>query len=291
MFTYSDNYCETDDAKLVEQAVIGSRAALSQLVERHQKFVYNVALKFIRDADDASDLTQEVLIKMVTKLHQFEHNSSFRTWLYRMTFNHFVNTQRKKAELEVHSFDQLAEYVDRVHNQEEMTTQEQFAYSQQIIEVRNKCMTSTLLCLNRQQRLVLILGCIFNFKSTVAAELLDMTPENFRQQLSRAKADLYNFMDNNCGLINPSNSCRCHKKTKGFIKEGLVNAKTGQFFTEITETIGNIVANKNEELDFLIDQKYLSLFLNQPYEKPEKNKELAERVLQDPLVIELFDLN
>jgi len=173
-------------------------------------------LKFIRDTDDASDLTQEVLIKMITKLTQFEQKRSFTTWLYRIAFNHFLNCKRKKSEREIYSFDDLGIYVDEVHNNEEMTADEQ------IVQTRNKCMASTLLCLSREQRQVLILGSIFGNKSEIAAKILDMTSENFRKQLSRAKADLFNFMENKCGLMDSLNSCRCHKKTKGFRKEGLV---------------------------------------------------------------------
>jgi|GEM_PF-5808777 len=46
-------------------------------------------------------------------------------------------------------------------------------------------------CLDRQQRMVLILGGIFNLRSNIGAEVLEITQENFRKQLSRAKADLF----------------------------------------------------------------------------------------------------
>jgi len=90
-----------------------------------------------------------------------------------------------------------------------MSPEEQLARHAEIRAVRDRCMTATLLCLDRKQRIVFILGSIFNVSSTIAAEILDISPENFRKQLSRAKADLFQFMEANCGLINPRNSCRC----------------------------------------------------------------------------------
>lgn len=291
MYNYGETYDDTADDLLVQAAVQGSGEAITQLVERHQQFIYNVALKFIRDADDAMDLTQEVLIKMTTKLHQYQHRSQFRTWLYRMVFNHFLNCNKKKSEQEVYSFDELGGYVERVHNGEGMTDAEQQQYSEEIIAVRNRCMTSTLLCLTREQRMVLILGAIFNIRSSVAAEVLDMTADNFRQQLSRAKADLYNFMDNRCGLINPANSCRCHKKAKGFMKEGLVNKETGQFEQKVVTYIKDVAVQKNKELDYLMEQRYLSLFTNQPYHPIDRGKNMAAAILQDPFVRKLFALN
>lgn len=56
------------------------------------------------------------------------------------------------------------------------------------------CSTGLLLCLDREQRLVYILGEIFGVSARVGAELLEISPENFRQKLSRARRDLYQFM-------------------------------------------------------------------------------------------------
>ena len=86
---FEAGYRESDDLLLIEQAKEGSRNALEQLVERHYNFIYNVALRFLLNPEDAQDLTQEVLIKLITKLSQFKGKSSFRTWLYRIVSNHF----------------------------------------------------------------------------------------------------------------------------------------------------------------------------------------------------------
>ena len=291
MYAFSEQYDESQDLLLVKQACAGSKAAVERLVRLHQRFIYNVALKLVRDEDDAADLTQEVLIKVLTKLDQFEQKSSFRTWLYRIVMNHFLSSQRKKAEKLIHSFDELGIVIDELHNNEDMTDDERETYSEQIIDVRNKCMASTLLCLDRQQRIVLILGGVFGLRSNIAAQLLGLTPENFRKQLSRAKQDLFQFMDNKCGLINPNNPCRCHKKTKGFIKEGKVDPSTNRFTREALETIGEVVDLKNHELDQLMEGKYLRLFTDQPYEKTDIGDKLIESLLFDKDIQALFWLN
>ena len=142
---------------------------------------------------------------------------------------------------------------------EEMTTEEHQKYQDEIIFIRNNCMTSMLLCLSRQQRIVFILGAIFNIRSHIAAQLLDISAENFRQQLSRAKADLFQFMGNKCGLINPNNPCRCAKKTKGFIKDGLLDPSRVQFKDGLVKEIREIAFENNSRLDNLIEGKYLSI--------------------------------
>jgi RNA polymerase sigma factor (sigma-70 family) len=291
MYPFSDKYDETQDKELVKQAFEGSAAAIEKLIGHHQRFIYNLALKLVRDPDDAADITQEVLIKMITRLHQYKQKSSFRTWLYRIVMNHFISMKRRKLEEEIYSFDELGAFADKVHNGDGMTVDEQAAYSSQIAEVRDRCMTSTLLCLDREQRIVLILGGVFNIRSTIAARLLDITPENFRKQLSRAKADLFQFMDNKCGLIDPANPCRCHKKTKGFIKEGKVNAATGQFDNRLKETISTVAGRKNNELDDLMEGKYLQLFTSQVYEDTNTGTKLSEKLLMDPDIRQLFQLS
>jgi hypothetical protein len=81
-----------------------------------------------------------------------------------------------------------------------------------------------LLCLDRGQRLVYILGEILDVGDAVGAELLETSPDNFRQRLSRARRDLHSFMNDKCGLVNAANPCRCAKKTRGFMDAGYVDA-------------------------------------------------------------------
>lgn len=290
MIPFQKKNTDNVDQELIALALEGSTEALSELVERHQRFIYNVALKMVREPDDAADLTQEVLIKMVTKLGQYRMESSFTTWLYRMVLNHFLTANRKKTEIEINSFEGFSDFIDNVFTDGDLTAEEQQTYSDEIITVRNKCMSSMLLCLDRDQRIVLILGSIFNLKSNIAAEILEITPENFRKQLSRAKADLYQFMDNKCGLINAENPCRCQKKTKGFLANGLLSPQTGTFRTDVTESIASVVDKKNRELDYLMEQKYVFLFMDQPYADLKDKEQMAHRILSDPLVGNLFQL-
>jgi DNA-directed RNA polymerase specialized sigma24 family protein len=75
------------DRDLVERAQRGSRDALEQLVTRHQRWIYNIVLRMIYLPQDAEDITQEILIKLITKLSTFKGDSRFRTWLYCIVVN------------------------------------------------------------------------------------------------------------------------------------------------------------------------------------------------------------
>src|SRR6266436_8634502 len=89
---------DVDDVDLVEQARNGSRAALEKLILRHQAWIYNIAVRMVFQPHDAEEVTQEVLVKVITRLSTFEGESKFRTWLYRITTNHVLNMKRRSAE-------------------------------------------------------------------------------------------------------------------------------------------------------------------------------------------------
>src|SRR5882672_2258412 len=88
---------DPEDRELVGQAQNGNREALEQLITRHQRWIYNIVLRMVYLPQDAEDATQEILVKLITKLSTFVGKSSFRTWLYRIVVNHVLNMKRGRA--------------------------------------------------------------------------------------------------------------------------------------------------------------------------------------------------
>src|SRR5258708_16843110 len=89
---------DLEDRALVARARSGDRKALEELVQRHQAWIYNIAVRMLHHPQDAEDATQEILIKVLTRLSSFEGRSSFRTWLYRIVVNHVLNMKRGRVE-------------------------------------------------------------------------------------------------------------------------------------------------------------------------------------------------
>src|ERR1051326_6167074 len=89
---------EVSDAELVELTKNGDREALERLVQRHQAWIYNIAVRMVFQPQDAEEVTQEVLVKVITRLASFRGESRFRTWLYRIVANHVLNRGRRDAE-------------------------------------------------------------------------------------------------------------------------------------------------------------------------------------------------
>ncbi|WP_029890645.1 sigma factor-like helix-turn-helix DNA-binding protein [Polycyclovorans algicola] len=69
-----------------------------------------------------------------------------------------------------------------------------------------------LMALDRDQRIVYLLDTVFDLPSKQAAEVVGITPEAYRQRLSRTRARLQNYMDSNCGLVNPESACSCPRQ-------------------------------------------------------------------------------
>jgi RNA polymerase sigma factor (sigma-70 family) len=284
------SYDNSVDLRLIEEALNGSTQSLEQLIKRHQHYIYNVASKMVLSPFDAEDITQEVLVKVVTKLSQFEGKSNFRTWLYRITFNHFLKMKKYWLEDKITSFESYGNDLDNIRDVE-LTEEQKLSQSELIKEAKFSCMMGMLLCLNREQRLVYILGELFDADHNIGAELLDISQVNFRKRLERARKDLYQFMNNKCGLVNSDNPCRCSRKTSGFIKAGWVDKDSMKFNTAYINSIAKTINLKNEKLDDLIETEYANLFLDTPFQEKEHSKSLIKNLFGDDKIKSTFNLN
>ena len=266
------------DAELALSAATGSKSALDQLICNHQRWIYNLALRFMLNPDDAADLTQDAMVRIITRIGQFEGRSSFRTWAYRIVSNCFFDAKRGRLEKAISSFENYGMELDALPIQPFQTSSDTAPERALIVEeAKTGCMLGMLLCLSRKQRLVYILGAIFESPSIVAAEILDISATAFRKQLQRARADLHAFMNDKCGLINKNNPCRCEKKTKAFIDAGWVDPGNIKFASKRLQRIKAHAPGAASQLDDLTNERYVDLYRNHPvYERDD----LAPRLVQ-----------
>lgn len=275
--TYSS---DVSDKELIQQTLEGSKKALSHLIERHQPYIYNIAWKMMGNPADAADLSQEALIKIITNLGKFNHKSSFRTWAYRIVMNHFLNDKKKASHMLADNFEALGNGLDAAPSVD-LSKAEQEAQQDEIIEVRLSCLSGMLLCLNKEQRLIYIIGDIFGADHTIGSEIMEISQANYRMKLSKARKDLYNFMQNKCGLVNKANPCRCHKKVTVALESGMVDAK-------------NLLYNKQEystfkkqlepDANYLVDESellYAELHRDHSFKTTFEKKNFLSTILDD----------
>ncbi|WP_010582012.1 RNA polymerase sigma factor [Schlesneria paludicola] len=272
---------ESNDRELIEQAKNGSRDALERVVLRHQAWIYNIAIRMVFHPQDAEEVTQEVLIKAVTRLSSFQGDSQFRTWLYRITANHVLNMKRRGGESETQTF---SSYAAAINGTPDLNLPDPNAIPVDlplmVEEAKISCTSGMLLCLDRKQRLIFTLGEIFGASDTVGSEIMEMSPDNFRQSLSRARRDLYQFMNNQCGLVNANNPCRCPKKTKGFIDAGHVDPNHLQFVSGHLRRIRDAASDTVRQIDDIVDLQYATLFREHPFLEPKDQIQWLRQTLE-----------
>lgn len=261
-------FCETEaqpgdhsDEELVALANGGSRDALERLVRRHQAWIYNLTVRMVWRTDRAEDITQEVLIKIITKLSTFEGRSRFRTWVYRIAVNHVLNVGKSEMEQQGITFSDLAHEMGEMPD-ESLPDPRTVPVELPLLveEAKIGCTTAMLMCLDRRQRLAFILGEMFGVSDDVGAEIMEITPANFRQILSRSRRDLYSFMNDKCGLVNVSNPCHCAKKTKAFIDRGYLDPQRLQFTSERRAAIREIAPDRLADLRGLVERQHAQVY-------------------------------
>ncbi|WP_394843073.1 sigma-70 family RNA polymerase sigma factor [Pendulispora brunnea] len=101
-----------EDRQLIARAQAGDMAAFRQLVERHQRRAFAIALALVRDENDARELVQDAFLRVFKSLHSFQGSSSFFTWLYRIITNLSIDLLRKPGH-------KLVEPDERRHEEED----------------------------------------------------------------------------------------------------------------------------------------------------------------------------
>ncbi len=204
----------------VELAKDGDAHALETLIRSIQNNVHRLAIRMLVDTNAAQDATQEILIRIITKLSTFHGDSTFETWTYRVATNYLLTAKKIIAtdpglSFQMFSDDLLNGLADDNHAAPEDHIM--------LNELRIKCTMAMLLCLDRNHRAAYVLGEILEFDHTEAASILDISPANFRKRLSRARISVQDFTAATCGLANQSAACSCRKRLPAAMGQGRIS--------------------------------------------------------------------
>jgi RNA polymerase sigma-70 factor (ECF subfamily) len=84
------------DIELIEQTLAGNQSAYADLIKRHQRFVFTLAMRFAKGREDAEEIAQDCFIKAYRSLASFQGQSKFSTWLYSIVYTTAMTFLRKK---------------------------------------------------------------------------------------------------------------------------------------------------------------------------------------------------
>ncbi|MEO7213183.1 sigma-70 family RNA polymerase sigma factor [Mucilaginibacter sp.] len=98
------------DIELIEQTLAGNQSAYADLVKRHQRFVFTLAMRFAKGREDAEEIAQDCFIKAYRSLSSFQQQSKFSTWLYSIVYTTAMTFLRKKR-IDTSSIDDDESYI------------------------------------------------------------------------------------------------------------------------------------------------------------------------------------
>jgi RNA polymerase sigma factor (sigma-70 family) len=284
----STNVSDIASTALVQKSLEGDRNALNQLIKIHEPFIYNIAWKYTNNPEEAKDLTQEVLIKVVTKLSTFKGNSAFKTWVYRIVVNQFLQTKRRPMEDRWVSFDDFSEELNAIPSPD-VSPEEEIEHELRTKTARTRCMSGMLMCLTREQRLIYILGDVFNLDHNIGAEVFGLSKQNYRVRLSRTRKEFHAFMNQQCGLVNTANPCRCSKKAKAMEAAGKMKVDEKIFDPEYSSTISSYSQGIADEVADVIDKKYIEFFQRHPTKEDFDTETVITEIVNDKDLHKYFE--
>jgi RNA polymerase sigma factor (sigma-70 family) len=154
-------------------------AAYSTLVDKHKDMVFSIALKILRNREDAEELAQDVFVKAFQSLNTFKGDSKFSTWLYRIVYNAAISkTRKKKIEMveidyniiDNYSTDEIKEDINRL------------AYDDQ-----KKIVDKILQDLNPQENVMITLFYFKENSTEEISEIMGITQSNVKVKLHRLR--------------------------------------------------------------------------------------------------------
>ena len=260
-----------DDAelrRLAFAAAAGDSTALERVLASVHDDVYRLAVRMLWHPDDAEDAMQEALIRIMTRISSYRGEAAFRTWAYRVAANHILNWRKSRAEQENLNFRRFAAQLHEGLEDPDPARPDAGVLAE---EVKLGCTLGMLLCLDRDHRLAYVLSDVFDIPGADGAFICNVTPATFRKRASRARAQLREFVEANCGLVNRSARCRCDRRVATAVQIGRVRPDDLQFAVDADAAIGDM-----ERLHDLA-----SLMRSHPeYKAPEAVTEAIRRVIE-----------
>jgi RNA polymerase sigma-70 factor (ECF subfamily) len=165
--------------ELIQDAVRGSQQAFRAIVEANQGFVYAVAFRFVQDAQEAEDISQEVFVRLWKNLHTYKQEVKLTTWLYKIVTNRCLDFlksrhgRQRKNKVDINS----------THFVQDRSTPEKEFQLQELSGIIHAAAEE----LTPRQKAVFILRDLEGLSQEEVSETLSMSPGNVKSNLFYAR--------------------------------------------------------------------------------------------------------
>ncbi len=266
-------------AELVSKATAGDKAALEALLESVRDTVFNLSLRMLGTFVDAEDATQDILLKMLTHLSSFRGESAFSTWLFRIAVNHLTNYKKHMFAQRPLSFEYYGDDIENGRSRDIPDLTQNVEKGLLAEELKLSCTNVMLQCLDPESRCIFILGTMFQADSRAAGEILGITPETYRQRLSRIRRKMADFLQQYCGKYG-CGKCRCKERLNYAIQNHRLDP-TRLEYTNAGEIPWQTMLSVKEAMEEIDDLSQYFAFCK-PYQSSERARQLIREFLDSP---------
>ena len=259
---------------LIQKATAGDKSSLETVILNIQDLVFNLSLRMLGTFPDAEDASQDILLKVMTHLSSFKGESSFSTWVFRIAVNHLKGYKKHMFAQFPLSFEF---YGDDIRNAKTEDIPDLTQNVEQAIlaeELKLSCTNVMLQCLDTESRCIFILGTMFKVDSRIAGDILGITPEAYRQRLSRVRKKMADFLTEYCGEYGKG-KCHCADRVNYAIQSHRIHPTQLYFQTAVSSEVMLDVKGAMEEIDDLSQE----FSFCKTYQSPENLKQFIKGFL------------
>ncbi|NBI91161.1 RNA polymerase sigma factor [Lachnospiraceae bacterium] len=261
---------------LIDKATAGDKKALETLIISVQDIVFNLSLRMLGTFADAEDAAQDILLKMITHLSSFRGDSSFTTWVFSLAVNHLKNYKKHMFAHFPLSFEYYGDDIENGKMEDVPDLTQNVEKDILAEELKMSCTNVMLQCLDTESRCIFILGTMFKIDSRIAGDILEMTPEAYRQRLSRIRQKMAGFLRQYCGEYG-NGRCKCKDRVNYAIQNRRINPLQLDYMTATEIPIKTMLDVKSAMED--IDDLSQDFSFCKPYQSPERTKNMIQEFL------------
>lgn len=174
------------DTALVEEVRAGSMEAFEELISRYESKVYNLAMRFCRNQEDAEEVVQDVFSTIYSKLDGFRGQSQFSSWMYRIIVNAAFMKLRKRKQQHTVSIEDLAPQIRQTCLEQDnpiLHRSDSITQNNELRQILDKAIGR----LPAQYRAVFVLRDVDGLSNQEVSEILDLSIPAVKSRLHRSR--------------------------------------------------------------------------------------------------------
>lgn len=182
---------ENETVELVRQARQGEKQAFNRLVMLYQTKIYNLALGYVKQEDEAKDLTQDIFVTVYRRLDKLREDNKFSAWLYQLAINHCRNRYKRLQRRGFFTNRSIDDPDSPLHLHTEQTPEKTFEQ-----ETRNRMVREAIEAMPPAEKEILVLRDIHELSYDEISEILDIPLGTVKSKLNRSRLALKERLKN-----------------------------------------------------------------------------------------------